>query len=140
MDSRGATTSGFAQMVAVTTYARNEQVKGSIPLGGSTPDQRECVRQVCADHYQLPLLSHPSLWWAAFRTTFDLACECCASWFSARTRSGELDPRSRQRPWPELGQGARLRFGALGRCRDRRGGGCLVLLAHSLGPRWDPEW
>ncbi len=39
-DSGGAATREFAQMTAVTTYARNEQVKGSIPLGGSTPDQR----------------------------------------------------------------------------------------------------
>jgi hypothetical protein len=46
MDSKGAATSEFAQMTAVTTYARNEQVRGSIPRGGSNPDQRKCVGQV----------------------------------------------------------------------------------------------
>jgi len=34
-DVETAPTGRFTQLVALTTYARNEQVKGSIPLGGS---------------------------------------------------------------------------------------------------------
>jgi hypothetical protein len=35
MDGYGAATCEFVQMTAVTTYARNEQVEGSISSGGS---------------------------------------------------------------------------------------------------------
>ncbi|MGH7261592.1 MAG: hypothetical protein ACREI9_13085, partial [Nitrospiraceae bacterium] len=51
---------------------RNEQVRGSIPRGGSTSDQRKRVRQACARGHHLALLSRTLLWLTAFRTTFDL--------------------------------------------------------------------